>query len=77
LAYRIRNGKICEPLKGASLIGKGLEVIQAISMIGNDLLIEKSAGVCGKGGQNVVVGCGQPTLKVANMTIGGRDKGPS
>jgi TldD protein len=77
LAYRIRNGKICEPLKGATLIGSGLEVIQSISMIGNDLEIEKSRGNCGKDGQSVMVGSGQPTIKVAHMTIGGTDTGPS
>lgn len=71
LAYRIRNGKICEPVKGASLTGDGLTVIQSIRMVGNDLTIEKSAGTCGKDGQSVTVGCGQPTILVSNMTVGG------
>ncbi|OIN87628.1 MAG: hypothetical protein AUJ12_01170 [Alphaproteobacteria bacterium CG1_02_46_17] len=71
LAYRIQNGKICEPLKGASLIGEGRDVIQGITMMGNDLALEKTYGSCGKDGQTVSVGCGQPTLLVPNMTVGG------
>lgn len=72
LAYRIRDGQLCEPVEGATLIGKGLDVIQSIKMIGNDLTLEKSAGSCGKNGQTVPVSCGQPTLRVANMTVGGQ-----
>lgn len=75
LAYRIRNGKLCEPVKGATLVGDGLSVIQSIKMVGNDLELEKSAGMCGKNGQSVVVGCGQPTVRVSNMTVGGTNKG--
>ncbi len=71
LAYRIRDGKICEPVKGATLIGDGLSVIKSITMVGNDLKMERSAGMCGKNGQSVPVGCGQPTIRVSNMTIGG------
>ncbi len=71
LAYRIRDGKICEPVKGATLVGDGLTVIQTIDMVGNDLKLEKSSGSCGKNGQSVPVGCGQPTIKVKKMTIGG------
>lgn len=74
LAYRIRDGKICEPVKGATIVGDGLTVIQSITMVGNDLALEKSAGTCGKNGQQVPVGCGQPTLRVSNMTVGGRKK---
>jgi TldD protein len=74
LAYRIRNGKLCEPVKGVTLVGDGLTVIQSITMVGNDLKIEKSAGACGKNGQSVTVSCGQPTIRVANMTIGGSKK---
>jgi TldD protein len=74
LAYRIRNGKLCEPVKGATLVGDGLTVIKSIVMVGNDLQIEKSAGMCGKNGQSVVVSCGQPTVRVANMTVGGSKK---
>ncbi len=71
LAYRIRNGKICEPLKGASIIGKGRDVIQGITMMGNDLALERTYGSCGKSGQSVSVACGQPTILVSNMEIGG------
>jgi TldD protein len=74
LAYRIRDGKICEPIKGATLVGDGLTVIKSITMVGNDLKIEKSAGMCGKNGQSVVVSCGQPTVRVSNMTVGGSKK---
>ena len=74
LAYRIRNGKLCEPLKGVTLVGDGLTVIKSITMVGNDLKIEKSAGMCGKNGQSVVVSCGQPTVRVSNMTVGGSKK---
>lgn len=76
LAYRIRDGKIRydEPVKGAALVGKGHELIQNITMVGNDLELEKTAGVCGKDGQSVVVSCGQPTIK-ARMIVGG--SGPS
>ncbi len=74
LAYRIRDGKLCEPVKGATLVGDGLTVIKSITMVGNDLSIEKSAGMCGKNGQSVVVSCGQPTVRVSNMTVGGSKK---
>ncbi len=74
LAYRIRDGKICEPVKGATLVGDGLSVIQSITMVGNDLEIEKAAGACGKNGQSVIVSCGQPTVRVSNMTVGGTKK---
>jgi len=71
LAYRIRDGKICEPVKGAAITGDGATVIKNITMVGNDLALEKSAGVCGKNGQSVPVGCGQPTILVKKMTVGG------
>jgi TldD protein len=74
LAYRIRDGKICEPVKGATLVGDGLTVIQSITMVGNDLTLSKSNGSCGKDGQSVTVGCGQPTIRVSNMTVGGTRK---
>jgi TldD protein len=73
LGYVIKNGKLQEPVKGASLTGDGLTVIQSIKMMGNDLELEKSAGVCGKNGQSSIVGNGQPTVRVANMRIGGVD----
>ncbi|RDV25562.1 metalloprotease TldD [Alteromonas aestuariivivens] len=70
-AYLIENGKITAPVKGATLIGNGPEVMQKISMIGNDLALDKGVGVCGKDGQSVPVGVGQPTLKIDELTVGG------
>jgi TldD protein len=70
-AYRIRNGKVAEPLKNAALIGDGPTVMKRISMIGNDLELDPGIGVCGKGGQGVPVGVGQPSLKVDRLTVGG------
>ena len=70
-AYLIENGKITAPIKGATLIGNGPEVMQKISMIGNDSVLDNGVGVCGKDGQSVPVGVGQPTLKVDELTVGG------
>ncbi len=70
-AYLIENGKITSPVKGATLIGNGPEVMKKISMIGNDLALDKGIGVCGKDGQSVPVGVGQPTLKIDSLTVGG------
>ena len=70
-AYLIEKGKITKPIKGATLIGNGPEAMQKISMIGNDLALDKGVGVCGKDGQSVPVGVGQPTLKVDELTVGG------
>ena len=70
-AYLIENGKITRPIKGATLIGSGIEAMQQVSMVGNDLDIDRGVGVCGKAGQSVPVGVGQPTLKVESMTVGG------
>ncbi len=70
-AYLIENGKIGRPVKGATLIGAGSEVLKRISMIGNDLKLDEGVGVCGKDGQSVPVGVGQPTLKIDSMTVGG------
>ncbi|EYU16722.1 metalloprotease TldD [Photorhabdus aegyptia] len=70
-AYLIENGKITKPVKGATLIGSGIEAMQQISMVGNDLELDKGVGVCGKEGQSVPVGVGQPTLKLDNLTVGG------
>jgi TldD protein len=70
-AYLIENGKITHPIKGATLIGNGPEAMQKISMIGNDMALDDGVGVCGKDGQSVPVGVGQPTLKVDEMTVGG------
>lgn len=70
-AYLIENGKITQPIKGATLVGNGPEVMKQISMIGNDLALDHGVGVCGKNGQSVPVGVGQPTLKIENMVVGG------
>jgi TldD protein len=70
-AYLIEDGKITRPVKGATLIGNGPEVMNRISMIGNDLQLDKGVGVCGKAGQSVPVGVGQPTLKIDGVTVGG------
>jgi TldD protein len=70
-AYLIENGKITRPVKGATLIGSGPEVLTRVSMVGNDLKLDEGVGVCGKEGQSVPVGVGQPTLKIDAMTVGG------
>jgi TldD protein len=70
-AYLIENGKITAPVKGATLIGNGPEVMNRVVMIGNDLQLDAGVGVCGKNGQSVPVGVGQPSLKIAQMTVGG------
>lgn len=70
-AYLIEKGKITTPIKGATLIGNGPQAMQKISMIGNDLSLDKGVGVCGKDGQSLPVGVGQPTLKVDELTVGG------
>ena len=70
-AYLIENGKITRPVKGATLIGAGPEVLTRVSMIGNDLKLDEGVGVCGKEGQSVPVGVGQPTLRIDAMTVGG------
>jgi len=70
-AYLIEDGKITAPVKGATLIGSGPEVLTRVSMIGNDMKLDEGVGVCGKDGQSVPVGVGQPTLKIDAMTVGG------
>lgn len=70
-AYLIENGKVTTPVKGATLIGNGPEVMQKISMVGNDLQLDQGVGVCGKEGQSVPVGVGQPTLRIDELTVGG------
>ena len=70
-AYLIENGEITTPIKGATLIGSGPEAMQNVSMVGNDLSLDAGVGVCGKDGQSLPVGVGQPTLKVDEMTVGG------
>lgn len=70
-AYLIENGKITTPVKGATLIGNGPDVMNQVSMVGNDLELDPGIGVCGKDGQSVPVGVGQPTLKIDEITVGG------
>ncbi|MDQ8039727.1 MAG: metalloprotease TldD [Rickettsiella sp.] len=70
-AYLIENGRITRPVKGATLIGNGPEVLTRVSMIGNDLKLDSGIGSCGKEGQSVPVGVGQPTLKIDALTVGG------
>ena len=70
-AYRIRGGKIAEPIKGATLIGDGPTVLTRVKGIGNDLALDEGVGVCGKGGQSVPAGVGQPTLLIDGITVGG------
>ena len=70
-AYRIRNGKIAEPVKGATLIGDGPTVLTRVRGIGNDMALDEGIGVCGKGGQSVPAGVGQPTLLIDGLTVGG------
>ncbi len=70
-AYLIEDGKITAPVKGATLIGNGPEAMKKVSMVGNDLQLDPGIGICGKEGQSVPVGVGQPTLKVDELTVGG------
>lgn len=70
-AYLIEDGEITQPIKGATLIGSGPEAMKKVSMVGNDLALDPGIGVCGKDGQSVPVGVGQPTLKIDEMTVGG------
>jgi len=70
-AYMIENGRKTRPVKGAMLIGSGHEVLRRVSMVGNDLALDAGIGVCGKDGQSVPVGVGQPTLRVDGLTVGG------
>ncbi|HVL78166.1 MAG TPA: metalloprotease TldD [Sphingomicrobium sp.] len=70
-AYRIRGGRIAEPIKGATLIGDGPTVLTRVKGIGNDLALDEGIGVCGKGGQSVPAGVGQPTLLIDGLTVGG------
>lgn len=72
-AYRIENGKVTYPIKGATLIGHGPDVLTKVSMIGNDMALDPGIGTCGKDGQQIPVGVGQPTLKVDELTVGGTE----
>ena len=70
-AYVIENGKLAYPVKGATLIGNGPDILKRVSMIGNDMKLDSGVGVCGKEGQSVPVGVGQPTLRIEDVTVGG------
>ncbi|NEX62005.1 metalloprotease TldD [Noviherbaspirillum galbum] len=70
-AYMIEDGKVTYPVKGATLIGNGPDVLNRVSMIGNDMRLDSGIGVCGKEGQSVPVGVGQPTLRIDGLTVGG------
>ena len=70
-AYEIENGKIGKPLKGATLIGNGPEILKEVTMVANNLELDDGIGTCGKEGQSVPVELGQPSLKVRNLTVGG------
>lgn len=70
-AYKVENGKLGAPIKGATLIGDGPSVLTRVTGIGNDLALDEGVGVCGKGGQSVPAGVGQPTLLVEGLTVGG------
>ncbi len=72
-AYKIENGKVTTPIKGATLIGNGIDVMNKISMIGNDLQLDTGIGMCGKNAQSVPVGVGQPSLKINSLAIGGTE----
>ena len=70
-AYLIEDGKVTRPVRGATLIGNGPDVLTRVSMVGNDLKLDDGVGTCGKEGQSVPVGVGQPTLRIDGLTVGG------
>ena len=70
-AYLIEKGRVTRPVRGATLIGNGPEVMTRVSMVGNDLKLDDGVGTCGKDGQTVPVGVGLPTLRVDELTVGG------
>ena len=70
-AYRVQDGKIVAPVKGAPLIGDGSTALTQITMIGDDFEMDPGVGMCGKAGQGVPVGVGQPSLKISGLTVGG------
>ena len=67
----IKDGKLTYPVKGASIVGNGPDILNEVSMIGNDMALDTGVGTCGKDGQSVPVGVGQPTLKIDNIIVGG------
>ena len=70
-AYLVEKGRITAPVKGATLIGNGPDVLTRVSMVGNDLQLDSGVGTCGKEGQSVPVGVGQPTIRIDALTVGG------
>jgi TldD protein len=70
-AYLIEDGKVTHPVKGATLIGNGPDVLTRVSMVGSDLKLDEGVGTCGKDGQSVPVGVGLPTIKIDGLTVGG------
>jgi len=70
-AYLIEDGRVTTPVKGATLIGSGPEILKKVSMVGNDLKLDEGIGTCGKDGQSVPVGVGLPTIRVDEITVGG------
>ena len=70
-AFWVENGKIQYPVKGATIIGNGPDALTRVSMIGNDMRLDTGVGTCGKEGQSVPVGVGQPTLRIDGLTVGG------
>ena len=74
-AYWVENGRIQYPVKGATIIGNGPDALTRVSAIGNDMALDTGVGVCGKDGQSVPVGVGQPTLRIDAMTVGGTNAG--
>ena len=72
-AYIIEKGKVTTPIKGMTLIGNGPEILKKVSMVGNDLKLDDGVGTCGKDGQSVPVGVGQPSLKIDEITVGGTE----
>ncbi len=71
LAYWVENGRVLYPVKGATLVGSGPECLKRVSMVGNDMKLDSGVGICGKDGQSVPVGVGQPTLRIDGLTVGG------
>jgi TldD protein len=70
-AYLIEDGKITSPVRGATLIGDGATALKGVTMIGDDFAFDPGVGTCGKAGQGVPVGIGQPSLKISGLTVGG------
>ena len=70
-AYLIEDGRVTHPVKGATIIGNGPDALRRVKMIGNDMKLDSGVGTCGKDGQSVPVGVGQPTLRIDGLTVGG------